>query len=150
MARPTVDQLGPVPKGLINLDKYVEDNFTLFGFSLEAVYDDIIIVEYSDLSETGDTIVRNGVHLPIHQIQKAWRIGRVVLHGPRAESVNVGDYVCFPNDKGIPVSNMNVSGKVIKDAVFLNEDRLFGKVKPITEDESKSRNTSKHTSGKRG
>ena len=28
MARPTVDQLGPVPKGLINLDKYVQNIVT--------------------------------------------------------------------------------------------------------------------------
>ena len=148
MAKASVDQLGPIPKGLINLDKYVEDNFTLFGFSLDEVYDDIIIVEYADLSDDGDSIVRNGLYIPIHQVQKAWRIGRVVLHGPNAQSVKSGDYVCFPNDTGIPVSNMNIGGTVIKNAVFLNEDRLFGRVTPI-KDESKPRKSSKRSSGKR-
>jgi len=148
MAKASVDQLGPIPKGLINLDKYVEDNFTLFGFSLDEVYDDIIIVEYADLSDDGDSVIRNGLHIPIHQVQKAWRIGRVVLHGPNSQSVKTGDYVCFPNDKGIPVSNMNIGGTVIKNAVFLNEDRLFGRVTPI-KDESKSGKSSKRSSGKR-
>ena len=148
MAKASVDQLGPIPKGLINLDKYVEDNFTLFGFSLDEVYDDIIIVEYADLSDDGDSVIRNGLHIPIHQVQKAWRIGRVGLHGPNSQSVKPGDYVCFPNDKGIPVSNMNIGGTVIKNAVFLNEDRLFGRVTPI-KDESKSGKASKRSSGKR-
>ena len=43
---------------------------------------------------------------------------------------------------------MNVGGTVIKNAVFLNEDRLFGKVSPIT-NESKPRNTSKRATTKR-
>jgi len=148
MAKASVDQLGPIKRGVINLDKYVEDNFTLMGFELDRVYDDIIVVEYADLSEDGDSILRNGVHIPVHQVQKAWRIGRVIIHGPNTNAVEEGDYVCFPNDKGIPVTNMNVRGTVYKNAVFLNEDRLFGTVVPIV-DESKPRKSSKRSSGKR-
>lgn len=142
-----IDKLAPT-KGLINLDKYVEDNFTLFGFSLDEVYDDIVVVEFSDLAPDGNSIIRNGVHIPIHQVQRAWRIGKVIMHGPNATSVIDGDHVCFPNDKGIPVSNMNLRGRTVKDAVFLNEGRLFGKCSPA-KDESKSSNTSKRTKRKR-
>ena len=94
------------------------------------------------------------MHIPIHQVQKAWRIGRVVLHGPNSQSVKPGDYVCFPNDKGIPVSNLQVECEfftgTIEDAIFLDENRIFGtckKVKPANE--SKSTKSKRRSSRKR-
>jgi co-chaperonin GroES (HSP10) len=124
-----IDRLTP-KRSLIDLDKYTEDNFTLLGYELSKVLDDVLLIQYVDITKTGE-LVRNGIVIPQNQIQKAWRIGKVVLAGPLAKYVKEGDYVCFPNDKGIPVSNIAVEGTgTLKDATFLNEDRIFGVVTP--------------------
>ena len=87
---------------LIDLDQYTNDVFTLLGYKLSSVLDDILLVQYADLAdETGDTVMRNGVAIPLAHVQKAWRIGQVVLAGPRCRNVAQGDYICFPSDKGI-------------------------------------------------
>lgn len=120
--------LDPNERGLIDLDTYTNDTFTLLGFKLSQVLDDIILVKYADLADdTGDTVVRNGVMIPLAHVERAWRIGQVVLAGPNCRYTAVGDYVCFPSDKGLPCSNLNVDGiGVLKDATFLNEARIFG------------------------
>ena len=117
---------------LIDFDDYRNDNFTLFGFKLSEVLDDIILIQYADAGDDrGDTVMRNGLALPLAHIEKAWRIGKVVLAGHNCRRVKVNDYVCFPSDKGIPCSNLDVENVgVLKDATFLNEGRIFGICKP--------------------
>ena len=118
---------------LIDLDTYVNDNFTLFGYKLSTVLDDILLVQYADMGHdgTGQTVMRNGIALPLAHVEKAWRIGKVVLAGPRCSLVTVNDYVCFPSYKGIPCSNLDVDNVgTLKDAIFLNESRIFGICKP--------------------
>ena len=96
---------------------------------------------------TGQTVMRNGIALPLAHVQKAWRIGKVVLAGPKCNYVKVGDNVCFPSDRGIPCSNIDVSDVgTLKDSIFLNEGRVFGICKPVElnkKDASTTRNTSK-------
>jgi hypothetical protein len=151
---------------LIDLDRYTNDAFTLLGFKLSTVLDDIILVQYADLADdTGDTVMRNGIAIPLAMVAKAWRIGLVVLAGPNCKHVKSKDYVCFPNDKGIPCSNLDVDGVgILKDAVFLNENRIFGVCKPIAGakhdgtkatikgimDESKSSRTKRRSAKQRG
>ena len=120
-------------RGLIDLDLYRNDTFALMGYTLSNVLDDIILVRYADLGdEHGDTVVRNGIAIPLAHVEKAWRIGEIVLAGPNCRYIEVGDFICFPSDKGIPCSNLDVEGKgVLKDAVFLNEARIFGICKPV-------------------
>ena len=117
---------------LIDFDDYRNDNFTLFGFELSEVLDDIILIQYADAGDDrGDTVIRNGIAIPLAHVEKAWRIGKVVLAGHNCRRVKVNDYVCFPSDKGIPCSNLDVDGiGVLKDATFLNEGRVFGICKP--------------------
>ena len=117
---------------LIDFDDYRNDNFTLFGFKLSEVLDDIILIQYADAGdERGDTVLRNGIAIPLAHVEKAWRIGKVVLAGHNCVRVKVNDFVCFPSDKGIPCSNLDVEGVgVLKDATFLNEGRIFGICKP--------------------
>lgn len=117
---------------LIDFDDYRNDNFTLFGFKLSEVLDDIILIQYADAGDDrGDTVMRNGLALPLAHIEKAWRIGKVVLAGHNCKRVKVNDFVCFPSDKGIPCSNLDVENVgVLKDATFLNEGRIFGICKP--------------------
>lgn len=121
-------QLRDKVKGTIQLDKYTaSENFNLFGFELSGVLDDILLVKYVDCNEDGSELLKNGVWVPINASTFTWRIGEVILAGPNCDLVKVGDHVCFPNDKGIPVGNLEVvdHGK-IKNSCFLNEDRIFG------------------------
>lgn len=121
-------QLRDKVKGTIQLDKYTaSENFNLFGFELSGVLDDILLVKYVDCNEDGTELLKNGVWVPINTSTFTWRIGEVILAGPNCDLVKVGDHVCFPNDKGISVGNLEVvdHGK-IKNSCFLNEDRIFG------------------------
>lgn len=147
--------LEPNDYRLIDLDQYTNDVFTLLGFKLSTVLDDIILVQYADLAHGpgGDTVLRNGVAIPLSHVEKAWRIGRVVLAGPRCKHVQPKDYVCFPSDKGIPCSNLDVDDVgILKDAVFLNEDRIFGICKPVelnTDNADKSNGSKKRATKQR-
>jgi len=136
--------------GLIDLKSYENDVFSIFGYKLNALFDDVLLATFVDLSESGDAINRNGVLIPINNIQKAWRIGKVLLAGPKCQTAGVGSYICFPNDKGIPVSNIDVEGYgVVKNGIFLNEGRIFGLCTPDNTNESRSGVTSENSAGKR-
>jgi len=126
MPKANIDQLLP-KRSLIDLDNYQNDTFSLVGYELKTVLDDILLVKYVDISEDGKSVMRNGLLIPINTMTKAWRIGQVILAGPNVQFTKPGDIVCFPNDRGIPASNLTVAevGSV-KDAIFLNEDRIFG------------------------
>lgn len=127
--------LGDRVKGTIQLDNYVgSENFNLFGYELTHVLDDIILVKYVDCNDEGTEILKNGVWVPINTSTFTWRIGEVLLAGPNCTLVKAGDHVCFPNDKGIAVGNLEIAtqGK-IKNSCFLNEDRIFGVCQPKSE-----------------
>ena len=146
--------LDPNDKGLIDLDTYTNDNFTLFGFTLSKVLDDIILVKYADLGdESGTTVMRGGIAIPVAHVQRAWRIGEVILAGPHCKHVKAGDHVCFPSDKGVPCSNLDVEKVgLLTLAVFLNEQRIFGicKVSELnSSDADKPRVTQKRPSKQR-
>jgi len=127
--RASIDGLA-VKKSLIDLETHVEDTFTLLGYKLSHLFDDIVLAQYVD-TEDNEAISRNGVIIPLNAQTKAWRLGRVVLAGPNCKCTEVGDVVCFPNDKGIPVSNIQVDGVgIVKFGMFLDESRLFGICKP--------------------
>jgi co-chaperonin GroES (HSP10) len=118
----------------IILKDYDDNTLNLDGYELSFVYDDVVLVEYVD--EGGDTgeINRGGIIIPISNKDKAskpWRIGKVLLAGPQCQYTKVGDLVQFPDDKGLKAGNIDVENyaKTTKRVVFLNESRLFGKVK---------------------
>ena len=128
-----IDQLLP-KRSVIDLENHIQDEFSLQGYKLSMVMDDVVLCQYVD-TEDNEVISRGGVVIPLNASTKAWRLGRVVLAGCSCKHVKIGDIVCFPNDKGMPVSNINVDGHgVVKNGMFLNEQRMFGICKP--EDES--------------
>ena len=67
-------------------------------------------------------------------------MARVILVGPKCAYTKPGDIVCFPDDKGIKVDNLSVTGfdSSIRDCLFLNEDRFFGICEEIEPDDSRS------------
>lgn len=135
----SVDALGPIRRDLIDLNDAHENSLdsTLRGFNLDKILHDVILVEYTDYGDSdGSTIMRNGIAIPINATTQAWRIGKVILVGSAIQLVKVGDYVCFPNNLGVQISNVRVNNYGnLKKGVFLNEERIFGVVTP---DESRS------------
>lgn len=122
-----IDQLTPT-RNLIDLSSHSDGNFGMDDYILSQIYNDIILVEFIDLSEDGDNIKRGSIYVPTNTLTQAWRKARVILVGTEVKNTKVGDIVMFPNDKGVSVSGMEVAGYgKIKRGMFLNEQRLFGK-----------------------
>lgn len=119
----------PTQKSLIDFSELPKNSFNsvFYGYNLKMVLDDVLLVKYSDETEDGSTIMRNGLHVPINADTKAWRIGEVILAGPNVRFTKIGDYVCFPNNLGVPVANIDIEeyGTLAK-GIFLNEQRIFG------------------------
>ena len=123
--------LAPVQKSHIDLsDRNLPTDFGLDDYVFSKLLDDIILVEYADLvmdDVSGDYIMRKGIAIPVNQIHNAWRKGKIVLAGPQVKWVAVGDIVVFPNNMGIPITNLDIEGHgAVKNGLFLNEQRLFG------------------------
>lgn len=133
-----IDQLTPT-RSLIDLSTHSDNDFGLSEYDLCGLYDDLLLAEFVDETLDGD-IIRDGVIVPGNTIQRAWRVGRVILAGVNCKNVNTGDYIIFPHDKGIPISGITIEGHGKLDhGIFLNEERLFGKCKP--KGESSASNT---------
>jgi len=128
-----IDSIEP-SKSLIDLSKAHEDSLdsTLIGYAIESLEDDIVLVEFVDRHETGEEIIRNGIVVPANANPRAWRIGRVIMQGKSALTTQQGDYVTFPNNMGIPVSNLIVKSgddfTTVKRGQFINAQRIFGKL----------------------
>lgn len=139
MSKTSIDQLGPVQKSLIDLSSHSRNSFNsvFIGYDLCNLLDDILLVEFVDEGGSANTIIRNGIVVPVNAETNAWRVGRVILCGGSCRLVKKGDHVCFPNNMGVPIANIEVidHGK-ISHGIFLNEQRIFGVVKPRKENAS--------------
>ena len=117
----------PTTRSLIDLSSHSAGDFGLDDYELSFILDDIMLVEYVDISSDGDSITRNGLFVPTNALTKAWRKARVILIGPNVKHAKTGDIVVFPNNLGVTVSNMDIEGHgKIKKGIFLNESRIFG------------------------
>jgi hypothetical protein len=134
----SIDKLTP-HKSLIDFSEIPKGSFNsvFYGYNLKQVLDDILLCTFVDETEDGSSIVRNGLHVPINSDTKAWRIGEVILAGPNVRYAKVGDYVCFPNNLGVPVANIDIENYgTLKKGIFLNEQRIFGICSMRKDDES--------------
>ena len=135
MASRSIDTLAPM-KSLIDLSSHSDGDFGLEDLELSFIFADILLVEYIDLSDDKDGLMRNGIYIPTNAQTKAWRKAKVILVGPDAQYTKVGDIVVFPNNLGVTIANMAIKDHgIIKNGVFLNEDRVFGICK-LKENES--------------
>jgi len=142
----------PVQKSLVDLAELPKNSFNsvFYGYNLRNVLDDVLLVKYADETEDGSSIVRNGIIVPINADTKAWRIGEVILVGPNAKYVKKGDYVCFPNNLGVPVANLDIDGYgTLKKGLFLNEQRIFGICSLRNDNESVATHIKKSSSKQR-
>tara|TARA_R100001244_G_scaffold85628_2_gene65532 strand:+ start:1238 stop:1654 length:417 start_codon:yes stop_codon:yes gene_type:complete len=125
MAMASIDNLAPT-KSLIDLSKPDKGDFGFNDYELSFIFDDILLIEYVDETDLGD-IERNGILIPTNAINRAWRRGKVILAGPDAKYVKEGDIVIFPNNMGVTIGGVTVTGKgEVKKGIFLNEERMFG------------------------
>jgi len=139
----------PTQKSLIDLSELPKNSFNsvFYGYNLKSLLDDILLVKYVDETEDGTSILRNGIVVPINAETKAWRIGEVVLCGPNSKHVKNGDHICFPNNLGIPIANIEVEGYgTLKKGLFLNEQRIFGLVTVRQDNESVASHIKKRSS----
>lgn len=133
-----IDKL-QVRKSLIDLSSHSKNTFNsvFVGYDLCSLLDDIILAEFVDDGGSSNTIVRNGILVPVNAETNAWRIGKVILKGDGCKLVKSGDCICFPNNLGVPISNIEVSGHGnVRYGIFLNEQRIFGVVKPRKQDDN--------------
>jgi hypothetical protein len=134
MASQSIDSLAPM-RSLIDLSSHSDGDFGLEDLELSFIFDDIVLVEYIDLSSDKDGILRNGIYIPTNTITKAWRKARVILAGPEVKYTKVGDIVVFPSNLGVTISNMAIKDHgIVGNGVFLNENRIFGICKPKQDD----------------
>lgn len=112
--------------GKVQLEQYKGSSMEFIDYKLEKVLDDILMCQYADINEDGTEVKRGSIWVPINTVHFAWRVGRVILAGPKCETVKEGNFIIFPNDKGIQVNNLNG----LKNIVFLNESRIFGVCSP--------------------
>lgn len=150
MAKLSIDKLIP-KRGLIDLTGFSRNSFdSLFnGYQLAHVLDDIILVKYVDEGNNNNEIIRGGIVVPVNVDSQAWRIGEVILAGKSCQLVEQGDYICFPNNLGINIANVEVEGYgMLKSGHFINEQRIFGVVKPIQNKDASIKRKSKNSSTK--
>ena len=137
MANKTDIDVVPVSKSILDLSNYSSGSFdgALNGFLLSSVADDILLAYHVDETETGE-IKRGSIFIKPNNDSKAWRIAKIVLAGPNCKYVKEGDFVMYPSDRGIKVSSIDVENVgEIKNAIFLNEARIFGKCAQIPQKE---------------
>lgn len=132
-----IDQITP-SESCIDLSRYAGSEFALPEHILTTLFDDLLLAEYADISQDGNSIKRGDLYIPLNTAPRAWRTGIVRLVGSKCTNVNVGDTVIFPNNNGILVTNMQYSissddTQTVGHGVFLNEERLFGVCKSIDE-----------------
>ena len=136
MAMASIDNLAPT-RSLIDLSKPERGDFGIDDYELSFIFDDILLIEYADETKEGE-IERNGILIPTNALNRAWRKGKVILAGPDAKYAKEGDIVVFPNNMGVTINGVAVTGKgKITSGVFLNEERMFGICKK-SDDSSKS------------
>lgn len=86
---------------------------------IDKVLGDTIVCEVIDETKEGE-VMRGGIIINQDMTKKMWRKGEVVKLGPNCSGVvKLGDWVMYPNDKGLPLARLG------KKYVFLNEERIF-------------------------
>ena len=99
-------------------------------YDITELLGDVIMCKYVDTAEDGKSLMRNGIILPAQTVdQRAWRIGEVILTGPKCKQVKPGQNVIFPGDRGL--QGLRRNGQMV---IFLSEDRIFGICKPNTKE----------------
>ena len=104
----SIDNLAPT-KSLIDLSNPDAGEFGIDDYELDFIFDDILLIEYVDETEHGD-VMKGCIVVPSNALNKAWRKGKVILSGPDAKYTKEGDIVIFPNNMGVTISGVTITG----------------------------------------
>ena len=119
----------PTSKSLIDLTGFSGNSFdsVFMGYDLDKILDDVILAEFVDVTSDKDEIVRNGIIVKTNAMTNAWRLAKVILCGPNCKLVKKGDIIMFPNNMGVQITKITVTGHGnVKNGIFINEQRIFG------------------------
>lgn len=116
-----------INKGAIEVERYSGADFNVdLDFQITKMPFDTLLVHFED--GDADAKLKDGIFVPLgaQEQAKVWRTGKVLMAGTGCKLVKEGDYVTFPNDKGINAKAINVKGMgVVKHCIFIAEDRIF-------------------------
>lgn len=140
-----IDQITPT-ESLIDLSRYVGEEFVLPDHAINTLFDDIILAEFVDVSPDGNAIKRGDIWIPLNTAPRAWRVAKALVVGSGCKNINVNDLIVFPGDRGIPVSKLQYTSNetgdtsIVTNGIFVNEERLFG-VCSLIDNESSTTDT---------
>ena len=107
-------------QGLAEIEQYVGMKFPE-EYEITGLLGDVIMAEYVDCSDDGQMIQRGGIYINNDISKNTWRVAEIVMVGPTApDNLKPGQYIIFPNDKGIPTVSKG------RPRIFLNAQRIFG------------------------
>lgn len=114
-------------KGMIEVEKYSGADFNVdTEYEIVAMPFDTLLVKFED--GDADHKIKDGIYVPTGASEqgKVWRTGKVLMAGVGCRLVKAGDYVTFPNDKGINAKAINVADVgIVNHCIFIAEDRIF-------------------------
>jgi len=125
--RESTMQMANINKGAIEIERYGGADFDVdTDFEIVAMPFDTLLVHFED--GDADNKMKGGIFVPTgaSNESKVWRTGKVLMAGTGCKLVKTGDYVTFPNDKGINAKAVNVANVgVVSHCIFIAEDRIF-------------------------
>lgn len=130
------DKLLIPEKSIINLDSpHTSGNLGFSNYAAYCPYADFILAEFIDMNE-GQIEDENGL-VCIETTKQAWRKAIVRMIGPIVERrgvTKIGDIIAFPSDHGLKSGTITYIGEdgeahTAKDCIFINEERIFTKLK---------------------
>lgn len=128
------DKYNPASASDINLESpNCAGDVALRGFILDSLYDNFVFANYIDV-DNGFIKHKSGLVTIDTSTTKTWRKGKVVMVGPLCTQTKPGDIILFPNDKGLPVGEVEYVSEtgtveVANNGIFLDERRIFAHLK---------------------
>ena len=86
---------------LYKTEKIVNYDLDLSRWKIKNLYKDTLWVQLLDEPDA-DTIVRNGITIPISQTKGLFRLGKVLMSGPDVNYAKEGEIVRFAQNVGMP------------------------------------------------
>jgi hypothetical protein len=88
-------------KKLYKTEKIVNYNIDFSRWKIKNLYKDALWVQLIDEPDA-DTIVKNGITIPVSKSKGLYRLGKVLMCGPDVKHATVGEFIRFPQGVGTP------------------------------------------------
>lgn len=120
-----------INKGLHEIEAYESATMPQEDFEFIGVLNDVIMAIPDDEGSSPGEIMRDGIVVSSDITKTCWRSAVIELVGSRVsdERLKMGTRIAYPSDMGISSVQMDHNGKK-RTVIFLNEERIFGILKP--------------------